>query len=108
MPRRPAQAGAASTAAGKSRGAAGGARSTGSNRGHSASVGSANMMLPFILDPTKSQPPPPGTAPAKIHAREARLDRVLEFVTFVAKPMPLSLLLDEAPKKIASIVKADV
>jgi phosphotransferase system enzyme I (PtsP) len=43
-----------------------------------------------------------------IHAREKRLDRVLEFVTFAAKPMPLSLLLDEAPRKIAAIVGADI
>ena len=45
---------------------------------------------------------------AVIHAREKRLDQLLEFVGFVAKPMPLSLLLDEAPKKIAAIVGADI
>lgn len=53
-------------------------------------------------------PPPPSQTGARIHAHEAQLDRVLEFVTFVAKPMPLSLLLDEAPRKIAAIVGADV
>jgi phosphotransferase system, enzyme I, PtsP len=46
---------------------------------------------------------------ARIHVRgEGRLDQVLDFVHFVAKPMPLSLLLDEAPRRIAEIVGADV
>ena len=46
---------------------------------------------------------------ARFHARgEGRLDQVLDFVHFVAKPMPLSLLLDEAPRRIAEIVGADV
>src|ERR1700679_2899929 len=46
---------------------------------------------------------------ARIHARgEVRLDLVIDFVQFVAKPMPLSLLLDEAPRRIARIVGADV
>jgi phosphotransferase system enzyme I (PtsP) len=46
---------------------------------------------------------------ARIHARgEGRLDLVLDFVHFVGKPMPLSLLLDEAPRRIAEIVGADV
>jgi phosphotransferase system enzyme I (PtsP) len=48
-------------------------------------------------------------ATARIHARgEGRLDQVLDFVQFVAKPMPLSLLLDEGPRRIAEIVGADV
>jgi phosphotransferase system enzyme I (PtsP) len=48
-------------------------------------------------------------AAARIHARgEGRLDHVLEFVHFVAKPMPLSLLLDETPRRIAEIVGADI
>ncbi len=46
---------------------------------------------------------------ARIHARgEGRLDLVVDFVHFVAKPMPLSLLLDEAPRRIAAIVGADI
>lgn len=46
---------------------------------------------------------------ATIHASgDAKLDQLLEFVGFVARPMPLTLLLDEAPRKIASIVRADV
>ncbi|HEX7601414.1 MAG TPA: GAF domain-containing protein [Polyangiaceae bacterium] len=38
----------------------------------------------------------------------ARLESVLDFVTFAAKPMPLLTLLDEAPKRIAEIVDAKV
>jgi phosphotransferase system, enzyme I, PtsP len=50
----------------------------------------------------------PSGAP-RIHARgEARLDHVLDFLGFVAKPMPLSLLLDEAPRQIAAILGADI
>ena len=46
---------------------------------------------------------------ARIHGGgDSRLDGVLEFVSFVARPMPLSLLLDEAPRKIAGIVGADI
>jgi phosphotransferase system enzyme I (PtsP) len=46
---------------------------------------------------------------ATIHsAGDTKLDAILDFVRFVAKPMPLTLLLDEAPRRIASIVGADV
>jgi phosphotransferase system, enzyme I, PtsP len=46
---------------------------------------------------------------ARIHARgDVRLDAVLDFVTFAAKPMPLVSLLDEAPRRLAEIVRADV
>ena len=37
-----------------------------------------------------------------------RLDGVLDFVAFAAKPMPLVTLLDEAPRRIAEIFEADV
>lgn len=37
-----------------------------------------------------------------------KLDAVLDYLSFVAKSQPLSVLLDEAPKKIASAVDADV
>lgn len=48
-------------------------------------------------------------AGATIHAAgEATLDELLEFVRFVAKPMPLTLLLDEGPRRITSIVRAEV
>jgi phosphotransferase system enzyme I (PtsP) len=44
-----------------------------------------------------------------IHGRgNRRLDAVLDFVTFAAKPMPLVTLLDEAPRRIAQIFEADV
>lgn len=39
---------------------------------------------------------------------ESRLDPVLEFVSFVAKSIPLSVFLDEAPRRISTIVQADV
>jgi phosphotransferase system enzyme I (PtsP) len=60
--------------------------------------------------PLIEQAPPDLATAARIHARggEGRLDLVLDFVHFVAKPMPLSLLLDEAPRRIAEIVGADV
>jgi phosphotransferase system enzyme I (PtsP) len=45
----------------------------------------------------------------KIHVRgNKRLDGVLDFVAFAAKPMPLVTLLDEAPRRIAEIFGADV
>ncbi|UQA61120.1 GAF domain-containing protein [Polyangium aurulentum] len=61
--------------------------------------------------PSESMPPPSPVVGGKalIHGKgEVRLDRVLDFVSFVTKPMPLSLLLDEAPKRIAQIVQADI
>ncbi|HSN97732.1 MAG TPA: GAF domain-containing protein [Candidatus Nanopelagicales bacterium] len=52
---------------------------------------------------------PASLPPATVHERgHARLDQVIDFVSFVAKPMPLSLLLDEAPQRIAAILGADV
>ncbi|MBS2015998.1 MAG: GAF domain-containing protein [Deltaproteobacteria bacterium] len=45
----------------------------------------------------------------KVHARgNRRLDAVLDFVAFAAKPMPLVTLLDEAPRRIALIFEADI
>lgn len=45
----------------------------------------------------------------KVHGRgNKRLDGVLDFVAFAAKPMPLVTLLDEAPRRIALIFNADV
>lgn len=37
-----------------------------------------------------------------------RLDEVLEFTQFAARPMPLVSLLDEAPRRVARILEADV
>ena len=45
----------------------------------------------------------------KIHGRgNKRLDAVLDFVAFAARPMPLVTLLDEAPRRIAEIFAAEV
>jgi phosphotransferase system enzyme I (PtsP) len=45
----------------------------------------------------------------KVHVRgNKRLDGVLDFVAFAAKPMPLATWLDEAPRRIASIFNADI
>ncbi len=45
----------------------------------------------------------------KVHIRgNKRLDGVLDFVAFAARPMPLVTLLDEAPRRIAAIFDADV
>ncbi len=46
---------------------------------------------------------------SKVHGRgNRRLDAVLDFVAFAARPMPLVTLLDEAPRRIASIFDAEV
>ena len=45
----------------------------------------------------------------KVHGRgNPRLDGVLDFVAFAARPMPLVTLLDEAPRRIAEIFAAEV
>jgi phosphotransferase system enzyme I (PtsP) len=45
----------------------------------------------------------------KVHSRgNKRLDGVLDFVAFAARPMPLVTLLDEAPRRIAAVFEADV
>ncbi len=50
-----------------------------------------------------------GESHPKIHGRgNKRLDNVLDFVAFAAKPMPLVTLLDEAPRRIADIFEAEV
>jgi phosphotransferase system enzyme I (PtsP) len=52
---------------------------------------------------------PSAPAKSKVHARgNPRLDGVLEFVAFAARPMPLVTLLDEAPRRIAAIFEAEV
>ena len=52
----------------------------------------------------------PKPAPSKphVHHGDKRLDAVLDFVTFAARPMPLVTLLDEAPRRIAAIFGADI
>src|ERR1700688_1290669 len=45
----------------------------------------------------------------RVHERgDKRLDAVLDLVAFTARPMPLLTLLDEAPRRIAAILGADV
>ena len=53
------------------------------------------------------RPPNPTTKP-RVHQGEPRLEAVLDFVAFAARPMPLVTLLDEAPRRIATIFGADV
>ncbi len=53
--------------------------------------------------------PDPSPSRSKVHARgNRRLDDVMDLVAFAARPMPLARLLDEAPRRIALIFKADV
>jgi phosphotransferase system enzyme I (PtsP) len=50
----------------------------------------------------------PPTRP-RVHARgDERLDGVLDFVAFAARPMPLGKLLDDAPPRIAALLGAQV
>jgi phosphotransferase system enzyme I (PtsP) len=59
--------------------------------------------------PFPSTPPPAGSIRPKIHERgNKRLDAVLDFVAFTARPMPLVTLLDEAPRRIAETLEAEV
>src|SRR6185312_6238757 len=45
----------------------------------------------------------------RVHGRgNKRLDGVLDFVAFTARPMPLLTLLDEAPRRIVSLLEAEV
>jgi len=45
----------------------------------------------------------------KVHSRgDPRLDAVLDFLAFTAKDMPLVALLDEAPRRVASMLDAEV
>src|SRR5947207_12978767 len=50
-----------------------------------------------------------GAQKQKVHGRgNKRLDAVLDFVAFAARPMPLVTLLDEAPRRIAAILSAPI
>lgn len=49
------------------------------------------------------------TVRSKVHDRgNPRLDGVLDFVKFTARPMPLVTLLDEAPRRLVYLLHADV
>src|ERR1019366_7967209 len=58
--------------------------------------------------PTMARRLAPGVGP-RVHERaNTRLDGVLDFVAFAARPMPLLTLLDEAPRRIVSLLEAEV
>ncbi|HMI86478.1 MAG TPA: GAF domain-containing protein [Polyangiaceae bacterium] len=50
----------------------------------------------------------PGPGAPRIHGGGRRLDAVLDFVNFTIRSRPLTSFLDEAPRRIARIVGADV
>ena len=59
------------------------------------------MRAPHVV-PHKSHAKP------HVHQGDKRLESVLDFVAFAARPMPLVTLLDEAPRRIASIFSANI
>jgi len=64
---------------------------------------------PSILSAMAQLPPAPRQQHVRVHERgDKRLDAVLDFVAFTARPMPLLTLLDEAPRRIAVMLGADV
>jgi phosphotransferase system enzyme I (PtsP) len=67
--------------------------------------------MPPTAPPDAPPPDAPDALPGHVHVHERgdkRLDAVLDFVAFTARPMPLLTLLDEAPRRIAVILGADV
>jgi phosphotransferase system enzyme I (PtsP) len=59
--------------------------------------------------PMAAKTPPPPLSRPRVHERgDKRLDGVLDFLAFTARPMPLVTLLDEAPRRIAVLLDADV
>lgn len=49
------------------------------------------------------------TVRPKLHDRgNPRLDGVIDFIKFTAKPMPLATLLDEAPQRLVQLLHADI
>src|ERR1019366_9463421 len=64
--------------------------------------------LPIRMPPKTARRIAP-TAGPRVHERgNKRLDGVLDFVAFAARPMPLLTLLDEAPRRIVSLLEAEV
>jgi len=67
--------------------------------------------MPPTAPPEAPPPDAPDAQPGHVHVHERgdkRLDAVLDFVAFTARPMPLLTLLDEAPRRIAVVLGADV
>jgi phosphotransferase system enzyme I (PtsP) len=50
----------------------------------------------------------PGPSAPRIHGGEHRIESVMDFVNFAMRSRPLTTFLDEAPRRIARIVGADV
>jgi phosphotransferase system enzyme I (PtsP) len=50
----------------------------------------------------------PGPSAPRIHGGERRIESVMDFVNFAMRSRPLTTFLDEAPRRIARIVGADV
>jgi phosphotransferase system enzyme I (PtsP) len=65
------------------------------------------MLLASMPRPTSPTSKSSHTGP-HVHRGDKRLEAVLDFVAFAARPMPLVTLLDEAPRRIVSIFGADV
>ncbi len=79
----------------------------------SVDVAGTDMPSPKPRKPARPSPPKPSRPPRPStrildKGTSARLDAVLDFAAFAARPMPLVSLLDEAPARIAEIVEADV
>lgn len=70
-----------------------------------AEVADASSLLHSHDAPAPSSRPSIGPPASR---GESRLDQTIDYVSFVAKSIPLSVLLDEAPKRISTIVQADV
>ena len=70
-----------------------------------AEVAESSSLLASHDAPAPSSRPSVGPPPGR---GESRLDQTIDYVSFVAKSIPLSVLLDEAPKRISTIVQADV
>src|SRR5262249_49361821 len=64
----------------------------------------------MTVDRRRSAPYPSWvTQKPKVHSPgNNRLDGVIDFTAFAARPMPLVTLLDEAPVRIANILEAEV
>jgi phosphotransferase system enzyme I (PtsP) len=61
------------------------------------------------MEGAMTEPPPPPLSKPHVYERgDKRLDAVLDFVAFSARPMPLVTLLDEAPRRIAVMLDAAV
>ncbi|MFO0758867.1 MAG: GAF domain-containing protein [Byssovorax sp.] len=69
---------------------------------------SSDRLRAFRKGPVHDALPDGATPTVHKPGEERRLDLLLDLVAFVAKSMPLSLLLDEVPRRIAEIVEAEV